>query len=72
MEYIPIIYYNGRSPSFRIADTHEKDGFWIFAFAQDPPKNNIFIFQEEKHLVSSLKMRPPPAGTCDGRASPHT
>ena len=25
-----------------------------------------------KHLVSSLKMRPPPAGTCDGRASPHT
>ena len=40
-----LILYNGRSPSFRIADTHEKDGFWIFAFAQDPPKNNIFIFQ---------------------------
>ena len=32
-------YYYGRSPSFKIADTpHEKYGFWIFAFAQEPPK----------------------------------
>ena len=68
-----LAFYNGRSPSFRIADTHEKDGFWIFAFAQDPLQKTIFLFFRKggksgvEHLVSSLKMRPPPAGTCDGR-----
>ena len=60
---IVTIIYNGRSPSFRIADTHEKDGFWIFAFAQDPPKNNIFIFQGWKGgKVENILIQDPDSG----------